>query len=104
MSSSNIGPLGLPFPGASGNPVMDEAEVDAAIVRLELDMHDLQHRHRDLFSYANAWAERYDAIMAVTPHGRREVVENRLHRIGVRWGVATGPRMTMQFPALKNPV
>lgn len=82
---------------------MNEADVDAAIALLEQEMPNFQHRHRDLFSYANAWAERYDAIIAATPHSMRESVERRLHRIGVRWGVAQGVRMTMQFPALKDP-
>ena len=77
--------------------------VDAAIAQLELDMHDLQNRHRDLFSFANAWAERYDAIIAATPRAQLDPVERRLNRIGVRWGVATGPRVTVQFPVLKVP-
>lgn len=82
---------------------MNEADVDAAIALLEQEMPHFQLRHRDLFSYANAWAERHDAIMAATPHSMRESVQHRLHRIGVRWGVAQGVRMTMQFPALKDP-
>jgi hypothetical protein len=81
---------------------MNEAEVDAAIALLEREMPDFQHRHRDLFAYANAWAERYDAIIAATPLALRESVEKRLQRIGVRWGVAQGVRMTTQFPALKG--
>ena len=102
--SSSIGLLGLPAPGTRGNAATAEAEVNAAIGMLELEMQDLQNRHRDLFSYANAWAERYDAIIAATPQPLRGEVEKRLHRIGVRWGVATGPRMTMQFTALKLPI
>jgi len=82
---------------------MSEFEVDAAIAQLEVEMHDLQHLHRDLFSYANAWAVRHDAILAMTPGDLRISAERRLHRIGVRWGVATGVRMTGQFPALKLP-
>jgi hypothetical protein len=82
---------------------MNEAQVDAMIASLEEEMPNFQHRHRDLFAYANAWAERYDAIIAVTPLSMRESVEKRLHRIGVRWGVAQGVRMTMQFPAIKTP-
>lgn len=80
---------------------MNAVEVEAAISQLELDMHDLAHRHNDLFSYASAWAERYDAIIAATPHDLRESVERRLHRVAVRWGVAAGVRITTQFPAFK---
>lgn len=76
-------------------------EVDAAILALEQAMPDLQHRCRDLFSYAHAWAEAHDGIMLRTPPQLRASVEQRLHRIGVRWGVANGVRMTGQFPALK---
>ena len=83
--------------------MMDETEIDAAIARLELEMQDLPRRHRDLFSIANAWAVRHDAIVAATPRELRASVERRLHRVGVRWGVANGPRMTMQFQALKRP-
>lgn len=83
--------------------MLTEAEIDAAITRLEQDMPDFQLRHRDLFSYANAWAERYDAIVSRVPDHLRVAVERRLHRIGVRWGMMTGVRMTGQFPALKDP-
>lgn len=83
--------------------MMDETEIDAAIARLEVEMQDLPRRHRDLFSYANAWAVRHDAIVAATPQDLRASVERRLHRVGVRWGVANGPRMTMQMPALRIP-
>lgn len=83
--------------------MMTDAEVDAAITRLELEMPDLQLRYRDLFSYANAWAERYDAIVADVAVECRAAVEQRLHRVGVRWGVASGVRMTGQFPAFKLP-
>lgn len=81
--------------------MMSEAELDAAIARLELEMKDLTHRHRDLFSYANAWAVRHDAIIAATPRELLASVERRLQRIGVRWGVAHGTRLTLEFPALK---
>ncbi|MCY7354819.1 MAG: hypothetical protein LH470_07050 [Lysobacter sp.] len=82
---------------------MTEAEIDAAIARLEGEMPDLQHRHhRDLFAFANAWAQRYDAILAGTPDNLRESVEQRLHRVGVRWGMMTGMRLTGQFPVFKQ--
>lgn len=76
------------------------ADLDAAIRLIEDEMPDLQRRHRDIFSYANAWAERYDAVMALTPAELRASVEARLNRIGVRWGVANGTRQTAQFPAV----
>ncbi|TKS54842.1 hypothetical protein E4582_08770 [Luteimonas yindakuii] len=77
--------------------------VDEALARLEAEMPDLQHRHRDLFAYANAWAERHDAVLAMTPADLRAGVEARLRRIGVRWGLVDGVRTTTQFPALKLP-
>lgn len=79
---------------------MTEPDIDAAIIELEAAMPDLQHRHRDLFAYANAWAERHDAIVRATPAEDRAIVEGRLRRIGVRWGVTDGARVTTQFPAL----
>lgn len=82
---------------------MTPAELDDAILRLELEMADLKHVHRDLFAYANAWAVRYDAILAATPDDLRETTVQRLHRIGIRWGVADGVRMTGQFPAIEQP-
>ncbi len=82
---------------------MNPAEVNAAIAELELEMQHLQNRHRELFAYANAWAVRYDAIIAATPADQRDCVEHRLQRIGVRWGVAPGTRVTTEFPAIKAP-
>jgi len=82
--------------------VMTEVQIDAAIKQLEGEMEDLQHRHRDLFSFANAWAQRYDAIIAGTPDSLRTSVEQRLHRVGVRWGMMTGMRLTGQFPVFKR--
>lgn len=81
--------------------MMTESEIDAAIVSLESEMAHLQAMHPDLFAFANAWAVRYDAILAAAPEWLRAAVEQRLHRIGIRWGVAHGVRMTSQFPALK---
>ncbi len=83
--------------------MMTASELDRAIRDLETEMPDLQHRHRDLFTYANAWAIRHDAILAATPSPLRDEVEARLLRIGIRWGVAHGVRVTAQFPALKLP-
>ena len=90
-------------PRARVHRVMTSSEIDAAISLLEGEMPDLQLRYRDLFSYANAWAVRYDAILAGVPDDRLDAVKQRLNRIGVRWGVAAGVRMTGQFPALKLP-
>ena len=83
--------------------MMTSSEIDTAISLLDGEMHDLQLRYRDLFSYANAWAVRYDAILAGVPDDRLDAVKQQLNRIGVRWGVAAGVRMTGQFPALKLP-
>ncbi|PJK00443.1 hypothetical protein CO641_00130 [Lysobacteraceae bacterium NML91-0213] len=88
---------------SSADPAASHLAVDEALARLEAEMPDLQHRHRDLFAYANAWAERHDAVLAMTPADRRAEVEARLRRIGVRWGLVDGVRMTTQFPALKLP-
>lgn len=82
--------------------MMNEMEADAAITRLESDMQDMANRHRDLFAYASAWAQRHDSIIAATPADLRATVEARLHRIAVRWGVADGVRVTTQFPAFKS--
>lgn len=79
-----------------------EPEIDAAIALLESQMAYLQAGHPDVFAFANAWAERHDAILAVTPKDQRAAVEMRLHRIGIRWGLAPGVRMTGQFPAVKG--
>ena len=76
-------------------------ELDALIEQLEQQMPDLQMRNGNVFALANAWAARYDAIMAVTPPGLRAEVESRLSRIGIRWGVAPGARVTTEFRALE---
>lgn len=80
---------------------MSEFEIDNAIGELETEMEHLHQRHLGMFAFANAWAERYDALIARVPETMRESVEKRLHRVGVRWGVASGTRMTGQFPAVK---
>ena len=79
-----------------------DSELEQAIAGLEDEMADLQLRHRDLFAYANAWAERHDAIMRLAPPDLREVTEARLRRIAIRWGLADGVRMTLQFPSLRQ--
>lgn len=81
----------------------DEARgLEQAIAELEGEMGDLQLKHRDLFAYANAWAERHDAIMRLAPPHLHEPTQARLRRIAIRWGLAEGARMTAQFPALRE--
>lgn len=81
-------------------PQPSPPELEHAISALEEEMADLQLRHRDLFAYANAWAERHDAIMRLAPPELRDGTQARLRRIAIRWGLADGVRMTAQFPAL----
>lgn len=76
-------------------------ELEHAIAELEGGMADLQLKYRDLFAYANAWAERHDAVMHLAPPHLKVQTEARLRRIAIRWGLAEGMRMTAQFPALK---
>ena len=76
------------------------AQVEMLIHELEQQMPDLQLRHGNLFALANAWAERYDAIVAVTPPALQADVEARLSRIGIRWGMMPGARVTSEFRAL----
>ena len=91
-----------PIPMSDASPAMTECELDSAIAELEHQMADLQLHHRDLCAYANAWAERHDAIMRRAPEELREATSARLRRIGIRWGLADGARMTAQFPALRR--
>lgn len=83
---------------------LPDAELETAICALEQAMPQLQMLQRgDPFAIANAWAERYDAIVRRTPADLLPAVEARLRRVGIRWGVITGPRVTTQFPALRLP-
>ena len=77
------------------------AALELAISELEAGMADLQLKHRDLFAYANAWAERHDAVMRQAPPHLQVQTEARLRRIAIRWGLAEGVRTTAQFPAVK---
>jgi hypothetical protein len=76
------------------------AELDAMIEALEQQMPQLQMQHGNLFALAAAWAERYDAILTRTPAELLAEVSARLARIGVRWGVMPGARVTQEFHAL----
>ena len=77
-----------------------DQRLDAELDALESAMPGLQARAGNLFELACAWAERHDAIVAATPAHALETVEARLRRIGIRWGMMDGPRMTQTFPAL----
>jgi hypothetical protein len=76
----------------SGGP-----EVEARLLDLEQEMTTLCQRHTATFELANAWAERYDAIIALVPEEQRASVEARLSRIGIRWGMMPGSRVTVEF-------
>lgn len=80
----------------SPTPEALEAELDA----LESEMPAIQARAANMFVLAGAWAERHDAIVAAAPAAALGAVEARLRRIGIRWGMMHGARMTAQFPAL----
>ena len=85
-----------------GDATCTPAQVEALIKALEHQMPDLQLRHGSVFALANAWAERYDAIIAATPRDMQASVEARLSRIGIRWGMMPGARVTTEFRALDN--
>lgn len=73
------------------------AAVEARLRELEEEMPHLYLRHGSVFALASAWAERYDAILALVPAEQRTEVEERLARIGIRWGVMPGSRITTEF-------
>lgn len=74
--------------------------VDTMLRELEDEMPQLQLRHRTVFALANAWAERYEAIIALAPPEQTQDIESRLQRIGIRWGLVPGARVTREFAAL----
>lgn len=76
------------------------ARLEAQLAALESEMPNLQLRADNVFALASAWAERHDAIVSATPTGLLDKVEARLRRIGIRWGMMPGARMTAQFPVL----
>lgn len=71
--------------------------IDARLRELEAEMPHLSTRENNMFALANAWAERHDAILALASPELRDEVEARLARIGVRWGVMPGSRVTLGF-------
>jgi hypothetical protein len=83
-------------------PRTSTPQVEAMLGVLERQMPDLQVRNTNVFALANAWAERHDAILAVTPAADRSAIERRLRRIGIRWGVMPGPRVTQEFHAMAS--
>jgi hypothetical protein len=78
----------------------DDRSIDARIAELEQELPHLRARHPDMFGLACVWAERHDALLADTPAELRTDVQARLRRIGIRWGLVPGARLTRQFPAL----
>jgi hypothetical protein len=86
-------------PGADARMDADDA-IDTMIRQLEAQMADLQIRHAGSFAFAAAWADRHDAVLAATPSDRVGEVRARLRRIGIRWGVVSGPRVTQEITAL----
>lgn len=89
--SAPVGTVALPAP------------IAARIDELEREMDHLQLRHPGAYALAGAWAERHEAIVAMTPPELRAEVEGRLRRIGIRWGLVPGPRVTQEFHALIGP-
>lgn len=80
---------------------VEDLQVDAELAALEADMPGLQARAGNVFALATAWAERHDAILAATPSASLDQVQAKLRRMGIRWGMMPGSRMTGQFPILR---
>ncbi|KGQ17920.1 hypothetical protein LF41_1774 [Lysobacter dokdonensis DS-58] len=78
-------------------------ELEAELTALDREMPRMQSMAGNIFALATAWAERHAAILQRTPPSMRPAMEARLHRIGIRWGVVHGVRMTAQFPAMGSP-
>ncbi|HEY0660082.1 MAG TPA: hypothetical protein VGD21_01975 [Lysobacter sp.] len=76
-----------------------ELEIEARIHELEQLMPQLYKHRVSVFELAGTWAERYDQIIAMAPPAQRPAIEVRLARIGIRWGVMPGARVTMEFRA-----
>lgn len=76
------------------------ADLEGRLRELEREMPTLHLRNGSVFAMANAWAERHDALMAHAPPRLRPQLESRLARIGIRWGVMPGARVTTEFRAI----
>lgn len=90
------------IPDAPAGGWLDSTAIDARVAELERELPHLQARHAGTFAFANAWAERHDALFAQADPALRPELARRLQRIGIRWGVAPGARMTTQFRALST--
>jgi hypothetical protein len=84
---------------ASSEVASAELEIEARIHELEQLMPQLYKHRVSVFELAGTWAERYDQIIAMVPPAQRPAVEVRLARIGIRWGVMPGARVTIEFRA-----
>lgn len=92
-----------PDPGDAGRDrrvIRTMNTVDSMLRQLEDEMPQLQLRHRTVFALANAWAERYEAIIALALPKQAQEIDLGLPRIGIRWGLMPGARVTREFTAL----
>ena len=62
------------------------SELETMVSMLEQEMPHLQMRS--------------DGVFALAPPQFRDALATRLERIGIRWGLAPGARVTREFPAL----
>ena len=79
---------------------LEPEALHAALAALERDLPGLHARHPGTFAFANLWAERYEAILAQTPEYLKPSIERRLERIGIRWGVMPGVRVTREMASM----
>lgn len=90
-------------PGTGTRAEALDPALEAELEALDREMPRIQSTAKNIFDLATQWAERHAAILERTPPSQRASMEARLHRIGIRWGVVPGARMTAQFPALGLP-
>ncbi|QSX78675.1 hypothetical protein [Agrilutibacter solisilvae] len=81
---------------------LDPDALHARLEQFEQELPGLHARHPGTFAFANIWAERYEAILAQTPEHLKPSIERRLERIGIRWGVMPGVRVTRQMPSMPS--
>lgn len=79
------------------------SELAQALADIDQRMAQLHAGAHDVFALAAAWAEQHDALLGATPTPLLPLVRARLRRIGIRWGMVSGPRVTQQHPALGPP-